>query len=145
MRFRAHFVAVLFVSTLALADCKGSSSERNGGGGGTTAQSGAGITGSTAGQLMKHGHFLTAIRAPAAGQLPMAMATSVLSARLMRLGRPLAHAIVVPPAQVSPWTTPKTSRALDALAVSATKASLFAHGRRGPFFPRTRGLAQHDV
>jgi hypothetical protein len=94
---------------------------------------------------MKHMSFVSTTRAPAAGQLPTAMATSVLSVRMMSLGCPLAHVIAVPSAGASPLMTLKTRRALDALAISAAKASLFVHGRIGAFLPRTRGLAQHDV
>jgi hypothetical protein len=94
---------------------------------------------------MKHMSFVSATQTPAAGQLPTAMATPVLSARMMRLGCPLAHVIAMPSAEANPLMDLKTRHALDALAISATKASLFVHGRIGAFLPRTRGLAQHDV
>jgi hypothetical protein len=97
---------------------------------------------------MKHVSFVSATRTQTAGQLSTAMDISAPSWRIMCLRRPLAHAMVVPFAQSSPLTTPKNSCALnpvDAHAVSATKASFFAHGRSGASLPRTRGLAQHDV
>jgi hypothetical protein len=94
---------------------------------------------------MKDGCFDTATRAPAAGQLPTAMAISALPARMMGLHGLLGYAIVVPNAESNALMTGRSSRALNALVVLATKASHFAHGRRGAFLPRTRGLAQHDV
>lgn len=89
--------------------------------------------------------YVTATPTPATGQLPMAMAISAPSVRMMVLHRLLGHAIVVPNAESNALMTGKSSRALNLLVVSATKASHFAHGRRGAFLPRTRGLAQHDV
>jgi hypothetical protein len=97
---------------------------------------------------MKRVSFVTATPTQATGQLPTAMGISVPSVRMLDLHRPLAHAMAAFFAQPSPMMTAKNRRALvplTALAASTTEASHFAHGRRGTFSPRTRGLAQHDV
>lgn len=97
---------------------------------------------------MKPVYFVTATPTPATGQMLTAMDISAPSMWMMDLHRPLAHATVVPNAESTPLMTAKNSRVLDTLtelAASATEASHFAHGRRGAYSPRTRGLAQHDV
>lgn len=97
---------------------------------------------------MKPVSLVTATPTPATGQLPTAMDISAPSVRMMGLPMSFAHATAVGNAVSIPLMTAKNSRALDTLTVLAaldTEASHFAHGRRGDFLPRTRGLAQHDV
>jgi hypothetical protein len=97
---------------------------------------------------MKRVSFVTATPTQATGQLPTAMGIFVPSLRVLGFHLPLAHAMAAFFAQSRPMMTAKNGCTLDpltALAASATEASHFAHGRRGAFSPRTRGLAQHDV
>jgi len=94
---------------------------------------------------MKHVFLVTAAPTPAAGQLPMAMDTSVPSARMKGLRRLLGHSTVAHYAESNAWMARKSSGAHNALAVTARNTSYFAHGRRGAFPSRTRGLVQHDV
>jgi hypothetical protein len=97
---------------------------------------------------MKPVSLVIATPTPATGPLPTAMDISAPSARMMGLRSSFVHAMAVPDVESTRWMPAKNSRTLDtltALAESATEESHFAHGRRGDFLPRTRGLAQHDV